>query len=240
MLLKTKGIVLKTIKYGETSLIVDIFTLEKGRLSYIISGVRKKNSRVSASLLQVMSILDLVVYHTDREKLHRIKEVKPAFFFTSIPFDIRKSSMLLFLAEVCSKTIQQPEANEALFTFIENALISLDQSASNFGNHHLLFLVGLAEQLGFQIQNRIKEEDHYFDMETGQFLSRMPDHMHVIQPPESDYLARLLRIFDREENVPIVRRNDRKMLLPLLLLYYKYHIDNLREIKSYQILSEVL
>ena len=93
MLIKTRGIIFRSIKYSETSIITDIFTEEKGLRTYIISGVRKKNARVSASLLQVMSLVDLVVYHRDDKDMTRIKEIKAAHIYQSLPFEIAKSSI---------------------------------------------------------------------------------------------------------------------------------------------------
>ena len=93
MLIKTQGIIFHTKKYSESSLIVDIYTQEKGLRSYIISGVRSKKSKVSASLVQIMSLVDLVVYHRDDRDLTRIKEIKPAHVYQSLPFDVRKSAL---------------------------------------------------------------------------------------------------------------------------------------------------
>ena len=112
MLIKTKGIIFQTRKYSETSIIADVYTEEKGFRKYIISGVRKKNAKVSASLLQVMSIVDLVVYERPDRDLTRIKEIKPAYLYRSIPFEVRKGAVGLFMIEVARKTIREVEENK--------------------------------------------------------------------------------------------------------------------------------
>src|SRR5690606_27448832 len=88
MLLKTRGIVFRSVKYSETSLIVDIYTEEKGLRKYIISGVRKARSSVSAGLFQVMSLVDIVGYEREGKDLNRLKEIRPAYIFRAIPFDL--------------------------------------------------------------------------------------------------------------------------------------------------------
>ena len=79
MVIKTRGIVLRTVKYSETSVIVDIFTEHFGLRSYIISGVRTSKSKVAAGLLQVMSLVEIVAYEK-AEKLNRLTEIRAAEF----------------------------------------------------------------------------------------------------------------------------------------------------------------
>ena len=123
MLIKTKGIIFRSIKYSETSIITDVFTEKKGLRTYIISGVRKKNARVSASLLQVMSLVDLVVYHRDDKDMTRIKEIKAAHVYQSLPFEIAKSSVGQFMLELTRKAVREPEENLPMFKFVYENLI---------------------------------------------------------------------------------------------------------------------
>lgn len=239
MLLKTRGIVFRTIKYGETSIITDIFTEEKGLLSYIMNGVRKKKARVSPGYFQVMSVLDLIVYYSEQQKLHRIKEVKPAFLFQTIPFDIQKSSITLFLAELCSKTINEPEPNPQLFHFIAHALQELDHVDARFQNHHVSFMVGLAAELGFELQTRTSETDRYFDLQESRFQPNAPMHFHYVSPPESDLLAELI-YNEQNGSHTSMDRKSRRAILAHLIAYFRLHIDHLKDLKSYHILEEVL
>ena len=117
MLIKTRGIVFRAVKYSETSFILDIYTEEKGLRTYIVSGVRQKNARVKPSLLQLMTLVEMVVYHRDDKSMTRIKEIKAAHIYHSIPFDIRKGAIGMFMIEVARKTIRESEENRALFQF---------------------------------------------------------------------------------------------------------------------------
>ena len=123
MLVKTRGIVLSYIKYRESSIIAKVYTEQLGVQSYIINGVRKKGSGSRIALFQPFTLLDMVVYTSQKGGLTRISEYKSAYPFGSIPFDIRKSSILLFLAEIVSKTIKEEEENPQLFNFLYQAII---------------------------------------------------------------------------------------------------------------------
>src|SRR5690242_18066254 len=116
MLISTRGIVLKTTKYGDTSVICHILTEAKGLKNFIVNGVRTKKSSMPLVLFQPGTVLDLNIYSNEQKKLLRIKEAKPHFLWTKVPFDIRRSSLTLFIAELVQKTIHESEENHALFS----------------------------------------------------------------------------------------------------------------------------
>ncbi|MDX1476640.1 MAG: DNA repair protein RecO [Saprospiraceae bacterium] len=238
MLIKTRGIVLRKLKYSETSIIADLLTEEFGRMSYIISGVRSARARTSASLLELLSIVDMVAYHSERQTLHRIKEIRPAYLYQTIPFDVRKNAMILFMAELCAKTVMETEKNTALFTCIETSLRALDQATEGFANHHLEFMIALADELGFGPATNFSSEATWFDLLGGAFIASVPDHRYAM--PDAEVLYRLILSARGEGTSPSLTRVQRNQLIDQLILYYQLHIDNLKEIQSHRVLREVL
>lgn len=220
-------------------MITDIFTEEKGLMSYIIGGVRKKRSRISPGLFQLMSIVEIVAYHSDQQKLHRIKEIKPALLYQSIPFDVRKSSMTLFMAELCSKSIHETEPNPELFRYIYESLASLDRAKDEYTNHHISFMLGLARELGFELQQRRQAEEIYFDLETGQFHQHASQHMHFLNEDESDDLSDFMRQ-EKNGHYTQLTRSSRRAMLSNLINYFRLHIDHMSDLKSFHVLSEVM
>lgn len=239
MLIKTSGIVFKTKKYGESSLIVDIYTEEKGLRSYIIGGVRKARPTVGASLLQVLSLVDIVAYHREDRTLTRLKEVRPFHTYQSVPYDIRKSAVGMFIVEVARKVIRGHEAQPELFSFLRNTLLLLDES-DQFTNLHLHFMVGLSAYLGFWPGEHFDESHRYFDLQAGTFCPVEPPHAHHLQPEEAEILQALLNTPAEEAgNIPMTLSLRRKMLNHLIT-YYRLHIEDFPAIHSHQILEEVL
>src|SRR6186997_1907165 len=100
MLHKTNGIVFRFTKYGESSIIVNIFTGLFGLQSYIVNGVRSRTAKSRMALYQPLTLLDLVVYHRENANINRIKEVKCAHPFHSIFMDVKKSTIGMFILEV--------------------------------------------------------------------------------------------------------------------------------------------
>src|SRR6266550_7603760 len=127
---KTKGIVLRTVKYGETSVIVSVFTELFGIQSYLVNGVRTSTKKGSGkgNLFQPAAILDMIVYHNDLKQLQRVKEFKWDYLYQHIFSDIGKNAVALFMIELLTKCLKQPEANEELFHFAEDAFLHLDKS----------------------------------------------------------------------------------------------------------------
>lgn len=239
MLTKTEGIVFRQIPYSETSIICDIYTYEHGLVSYIVSGVRKAKARTSASLLQVMTIVDLLAHHSDKNKLHRIREIRPGYVYQSMPMDVRKNSILLFLAELCSKCIKEHEQNTSLYQTIRDSLVVLDKTESGFQNLHLKFLIELADQLGFGPDVNYDEEHPIFDMIEGRFAASQPVTHHYFKEDASK-LAQVVLFARGKGPQPELNREMRNSLIDDLILFYKIHIESLKEFNSHIILREVL
>src|SRR5215475_14857843 len=108
MVHKTKGIVLRTVKYGETSLIATLYTELFGIQSYMVSGVRTsaKKGPGKANLFQPAAILDLVVYHNELKQLNRIKEFKWFYLYKNIFSDVPKNAVSLFMVELLTKCLK--------------------------------------------------------------------------------------------------------------------------------------
>src|SRR5260221_9908830 len=127
MIYKTKGIVLRAVKYGETSLVVNIFTELFGIQSYIVNGIRTSGRTSSkANLFQPPAMVEMEVYHNELKNLQRIKEIKWSYLYKAILSDVTKNAVAVYMIELLQKSLKQPEKNSNLFQFSEDALIQLD------------------------------------------------------------------------------------------------------------------
>ncbi|HHH50033.1 MAG TPA: DNA repair protein RecO [Saprospiraceae bacterium] len=240
MLIKTRGIIFRAVKYSETSIIADIYTEEKGLRAYIISGVRKKHSKVSAGLLQVMSLVDMVAYYRNEKDLHRIKEIKAAHIYVRLPFDVARSAVGIFMIELARKTIRESEANPRLFHFLFSSFQFLDKSEHSVTNVHLHFMIQLSGFLGFMPGGSVREGTPFFDLKEGIFISNEAGHIHILNKEESLLLYHLLESPLNECHQIKMNKDVRRKLLNSLLDFYKLHIENFPTINAHLILQEVL
>lgn len=235
MLVKTLGIVLNHIKYRESSIIARVYTEQLGLQSYIINGVRKKGSGSRIALFQPFTLLDMVVYTSAKGGLTRISEYKSAHPFSSIPFDIRKSSMVLFLSEVVSRTIKEEEENQSLFNFLYNAIILFDELKDGFENFHLVFLLQLSHHLGFGPTSGAEIVEQVAFSSNAQSATAAPTVL-AMQAHESLFD----QLLQEPDHAQVPNGKVRRDLLHILIRYYQLHVDRLGEINSLAILSEVL
>lgn len=240
MIEKTRGIFLHAVKYSETSLIAVIYTEVLGRQTFIINGVRSKTSAVRSSIFQPLYLLDLEVYFKPGREMHRIKNARIAFPYTSIPFDIRKSTQVLFLAEVLYKCLKEEEANPGLFEFIYHSLTLLDLTDTGISNFHIWFLFKLTRFLGINPSGDNAAISNFFDLENAGFVSHEPLHN---QFADKHVTALFARLFETDassvENLKYTQ-NERRLVLEKLLEFYRIHFGNLGEFKSLEVLKEVL
>lgn len=240
MLIKTRGIIFRAIKYSETSIITDVYTEEKGLRTYIISGVRTKKSKVSAGLLQVMTLVDLIVYHRDDKDMQRIKEIKAAHVFQSIPFDVRKGAIGMFMVELARKAIREQEENQSLFTFLFRTFQHLDETKEPIGNLHLSFMIGLSAYLGFLPEGEATTAKPFFDLREGIFTAESPHHIYVLKEKMALLFSQFLKTNTEFCHHISINRSDRNDLLHQLITFYRLHIENLQQINSHLILKEIL
>lgn len=237
MLHSTKAIVLRTVKYGETSLVVTLYTELFGVQAYLVNGVRtEKKSSNKANVYQAATLLDVIVYHHPGKNLQRIKEVRISTFYQSIHRQVIKNSIAIYIVELMSKTITEPESNPELFHFFEQALLTIDTShESEIADYPLKFTLDLASHLGFAIQPQSNDSQCIFDLVQGRF--------------ESDLSQTSLTVLSKEKSLILghfihhgkaSHQHDRQLLLECLLLYLRHHIPHMGELKSPAVLHAVL
>lgn len=220
MLHKTRGIVFKFFRYGETSVIVKMFTAAFGIQTYIINGVRKSGKgKARIALLQPLTLLELIVYHKENADIQRISEIRCETAYRSIPVDVRKSSIALFLSEVLYKSVREQQGSDELYEFIHQSLLMLDTMDRAYENFHLQFLIRLSGFLGFG-------------------LASSPSFMNSFTEDEERTVMALIRS-GYAEHVP-AGHALRRTILQHLLDFYGQHVDGFGEIKSVKILQEIL
>ena len=239
MLHKTKGIVLQTIKYSETSIITKIFTRDFGLLSYMINGVRSAKAKNKAALFQPLCMLDLVSYYRENKNLQRLKEYKTAYIYRQLPFDTAKSSVGLFLVEMLSKCLKGEEKNITLFSFIEQSFKFLDETKNVHPAFHLSFLLKMSKHFGFMPSGKFSETTPLFDLREGVFCQCKPGQPELLNSKESEKISCMLHLSFAELGELKLSTKLRKSLLSNIIKFYSYHIEGLGELNSPKILEAV-
>jgi len=236
MLTSTQGIVLQSIKYSDNSLIIKIFTIKTGVVSFIVKNAFSKKSKQPASFFAPLAILDLIYNEAPVEKLVFLKEASIAHPFHAIPMDIKKNSLLLFYQEVLMKLLYHANApDEELFDFIKTHLLKLETTPTVAPDFHIVFLTQLIQQLGYAPELNFSLHTPYFSIEDSNFGSVFSEHPNFLSKEASFYLFQLLK----NQNHTLPDKKTRMELLNGMILYLmKYH-KQIKEIESVEILGEV-
>lgn len=240
MLEKTRAIFLHSIDYSDSSVIARLYTEKFGQQSYIVSGAHSRRSGARINLFQPLYLLDLEVYHKGGRGIQRLKSARLAFPFSQIPFDIRKSSQAIFMAELLMKCIKEEEGNAELFDFLYHAACLLDLSDQGMSNFANSLLFRLTRFLGVEPQAPTASGFRFFDLVSASFKKEEPVHHRFMDAELSLKFAELFRTDFSELPKLSWNNRDRRLLLDHLLDYYSIHLDMGNSFKSLDILKEVL
>ena len=180
MVEKYDGIVLRTIKYNDSLMIADIYTRQVGRRSFLLPVTRSKNSKVRNVLFQPLSMVAFAASGRGTKSLARIADAQPLKLYATLPYDVVKSSIAMFLAEVLTYSLRDEGADESLYSFIENALLWLDAADEAYADFHLVFLSRLLLFLGIYPNMGEPQDGSYFDMMSGCCVREHPLHAHFL------------------------------------------------------------
>ena len=239
MIEKFDGIVLRTLKYSDSLMIVDIYTRQCGRLSFLAPVSRSKRSKVRSVLFQPLSMLSFTASYKRGRQLSRISDVQPYSMYSSIPFNIVKSSIALFVAEVLAYSLREEEANDALFDFLDSSFMLFDNLEKGYADFHIVFLSQLLRYIG--IYPNIDEfvPGGYLDLLQGGAVQEQPLHAHFVMPDKAHFFVELLGTgFDSMHELSL-NRELRGEFLAILIEYYHLHIPDFPRPKSLDILREL-
>ena len=237
MLTKTQAIVLHAIKYGETRLIVDMFTKVFGRQAFIVSIPKTPKGKVKKQFFQPLTILEIETDIRPRQQLQKLHDVRLAAPFASIPFEPDKLAISLFVAEFLYYALRSEQRSELLYEYLENSIVWLDGQQSSFANFHLVFLLRLTRFLGFYPNLDDYKDGDYFDLRESVFMPMPPVHRDFLHPEEAQKVQLMMRMDFPTMHLFRMSHQERNRLLEVSLKYYRLHLPDFPEMKSIEVLQ---
>ncbi len=239
MLTKTEAVVLHALKYGETRLIVELFTRSHGRLSCIASIPKTSKGKLKKQLFQPLTLLELEADIRPKAQLQPLKEARLAVPFVTIPFDPHKLAIALFTAEFLYYALRSEQRNEPLFDYVVNSIAWLDGQDRQYANFHLVFLIRLSRFLGFYPNLSNYAAGDYFDLRESTFLAAPPVHRDFLYPQEAEKIQLMMRMDFPTMHLFRMRHAERNRLLEVILYYYRLHLPDFPELKSITVLQDL-
>ncbi len=239
MQIKTQAIVLRNMKLGDSSMIVDLLTESEGRLSFVIRIPKTSKAKIRKQFFQPLTVLDIEFDYRPRASLQHISEARIALPFVSIPFSPEKLAISLFIAEFLLYATRGEQGNSRLFSYLVGGIAWLDAATGSFANFHLVFMMRLTLFLGFYPNLDDHRNGMFFDLRNACFTSLMPAHSDVLQPVEAARVITLMRMGFESMHLFRMNRTDRNRIAEIILHYYRLHVPQMPELKSFEVLKEM-
>ena len=237
---KTEGIVLQSVRYGDTSLIVKVFTRTQGLKSYMLKGAFNRGAKNRVALFQNLNVISYVeVGNPKSHTLGYLKDAQLAMVYHSLPMVMNKSAIMMYVSELLSKTITEQEQNEALYDFIVSSLQWLDLVESDYASFPLFFTLELTRHLGFYPKSN-HQAGFCFDMMEGAFAHDYPLHPYYFDAESATLLAQFLGAGINESCRQPLRVSQRRDLLDGLIVFMRLHAPVMKDFHSHEVLKSVL
>lgn len=234
---KTRGIVLQSLRYGDSDLIVKVFTHNYGLKSYMVKGAFKHNAKNRVAFFQQLNIINYVeVGNPKTASLGYLKDVQMTAVYHSLPFEMNKSAIVMYVGELLSKTLNEQEKNEPLYDFIEQCLLWLDIREDAYANFPLYFTLELTRHLGFYPKTNHRE-GYCFDMMEGQFAQDHPLHPYYFDANNAVQLSKLLDAGIEDACRQPMSIDQRRQLLDGLITFMRLHAPVMKGLKSHEVLK---
>ncbi len=217
---KTRGIVVRTVRYGERSVIANVFTEQLGMVGFMVKPRSKRRDPQRSLLLSPLAIVELDFDYRDNRALSQLDDVRIAVPYASLPYNPVKQAIALFLGEFLFHALRNEQANEGLFGFVVASLQWLDLSEGSFANFPLTFLLRLTRYLGI--------------------WPSVEEACSLAGEGERELVPLVLRMDFASMHLFRMSREQRRRLLRLMTDYYRLHVDGFPTLRSPEVLHEVL
>ena len=239
MLTKTSAIVLRSMKYSESKMIIDLLTQTEGHVSVIVNVPQSSKGRVKKQFFQPMTILDVELDIRPKAQLQRLRDVRIAVPYTTLTAEPRKLSIALFLAEFLYYATRGEHDNPSLFAYVENGLEWLDACNQSFANFHLVFMMRLTRFIGFYPNTEDYHDGDYFDLRASCFSRFAPLHSDYLAPEDAMLIQPLMRMNYESMHLFRLSHQQRNRMTEIILRYYQLHVPSFGELHSLDVVREL-
>lgn len=243
MLQDTRGIVLRSVKYGETSLIVTLFTEHSGVQAYLLKGIRNnKKSTKHASLFQSATLLDLIVYQQPSKNLQRLREYNFAYIYNTVQQSVIKNTIALFSVELLLRILPEHAIMQPLFDFSFNYFVLLDNVDTTLcANMPLYFIVCTGTILGYELKGTYSIQTPYLDISEGGYTDHIPNRLTNVTETEANALSKLIAAKNYEDAAIIeMNGSTRIKLIEWYLGFLQQHAQHVGSIRSLEVIRSIL
>jgi DNA repair protein RecO (recombination protein O) len=150
-IIKTEAVVLHKIKYGDTSIIVTLFTKDYGKLTAMVKGGRNPKSKFGL-IVDTFNHLQIVFYKKDSREIQLISSADIISHFPNIKIDLEYQRYAQAVLELVKNLNVEHEVNHKLFNGLIRIFSLMDESKESAVILFARFFMFFLAELGYQLQ----------------------------------------------------------------------------------------
>lgn len=236
--MKTQALVLSALSYGDRQLIVDLFSREAGRQSFIVQLAAGRKGKMRKMLFQPLMLLDVDFTQRPTRTLQRFSEVSISRPWLTLCADPIKIQLVFFVAELLRYATRDEQQPQSLFDYVVDSMQWLDTATEGYANFHLVFMIRLTLFLGFFPNIETYHDGSCFDLRSGCFSMEIPAHADFIRGDEAEQMINLMRLNYSTMHLFRMTRQQRSRCVDVILEYYSLHIPDFPKMKTLEVLRE--
>jgi DNA repair protein RecO (recombination protein O) len=235
----TKAIVLRTIRYSDSRLVVSLYTEHYGMVSAMVRFSRGAKGRSNGALWQLLNVLEIGINYSANAAMQKIGDCSISVPWTDLPYNPMKASVAMFLSDMLYHSLRGEGENRELFCFLENALCWFDEAEHGIPDFHVILMAKLTRFLGIWPGTDGYEPGMLYDLNDACYVRQIPSHGQYVEADEASLLASLFMTDFSTIHILKMSRNERRHMLDILLRYYQIHVPGFGELQSLDVLREL-
>lgn len=244
MVTKTEAVVLRTVDYSESSLIVTLFTRKHGVIAVIAKGAKRPKSKFSA-LMVPGQVLEVVVYIKSTRSVQTLSEASYMLKLDQLRIDLEKLALATTTLELINQVLHENEVNDILFAFLVKFLRWIN-SYDKPGRIIFPYVqLRVMEHIGIGLQPEEAIDDEttsgYMNIELGT-LSTNAEGAESVKLTENQFHFVRDALFSKKESIFEIdlKKSELSELIEYLDRYIRYHIEGVKPRKSDEIFEKIL
>lgn len=244
MITKTESVVLRTVDYSESSLIVTLFTRKHGVIAVIAKGAKRPKSKFAA-LMVPGQVLEVVVYIKSTRNVQTLSEASYMLKLDQLRIDLEKIALVTITLELINQVMHENDVNEPLFAFLVKFLRWINQhdKPSKIIFPYVQIRVMEHIGIGLQIDETVDKEtlSGYMNIESGT-LSSETGGDHSIRLTSGQFVFLRDSLFTNKQSIFDIdlKKSELSELIEYLDRYIRYHIEGVKPRKSDEIFDKIL
>lgn len=240
MLVKTKAVVLRRLKYGDDKMVVDMLTRECGRMPFICRMAKTQRGQLKRQMFAPLSIVDIEIDQKLSVQMQHLRNISIATPLNRIAMSPEKTSVALFTAEFLTyATAGEQQRCHDIFDYVESSIKWLDSAEHHYANFHLVLMMRLSRFIGFFPNTEKERKNSFFDLRNSCFCDIRPSHNDFLTPEEAAHISTLLRMDFSNMHLFRLSRAERNRCCDIIIDYYRLHVAGFGEMRSTAVMREV-